>query len=296
MKLLKIILINLFVIIAVFIIIDYMIVCVQFYQPYYAEGFDIAGRLENNIDYDINKKSIITMGCSFTYGENIDQEETLSYKLQQLTKRKVYNTGRTSWGPQFILRDIQKGDFFNKLEIVPPEYVIYTFISDHIRRIYTDYFTTTENTIYDLYEIKNDKLILRPPKVRPVNYLQITMAGKRLNWLLYCNTSNDKKFDRLKLYIFAMQEELSKRYPGVKMAVVVYHPEANSQQHNITPFRTERWGELEEKGIQVIRFDTPEYDFLMNYEYLAYDAAHPSGKAWDTLTPIIIDKLNLTEE
>lgn len=292
-KILNIILINLFLLIVLFLIVDYISVFVQFYQPYYAEGLDIPARLENNLDYDKDKKSIITVGCSFTYGEDINMEDTISYKLQQLTKRKVYNTGRTSWGPQFVLRDIQLGEVFNKREIIPPEYVIYTFISDHIRRIYTDYFTTTENTIYDLYKIKNNQLVLNPPKVRLINYLKITMAWKRLNWLLYCSTSNDAKFDRLKLYVLAIKDEISKKYPGAKTVVVVYHPEADSKQHEIKPFRTERWSELEEKGIQVIRFDTPEYDFLMDYDYLAHDGAHPSAKAWDVLVPEIAKRLGL---
>lgn len=278
-----------------FFVLDEIANCIQFYHPEYWEGYDTE-RIENSLPYDENKKSIFTIGCSFTFGNNIKPDETIAYKLQELTKRKVYNKGQSTWGPQFVLRDIQLDEHFNGKEIVEPEYFIYTFISDHIRRLYCDYFYISNNAIYNLYSIKDNKLILNPPKARFVNYLQITTFARRLNWLIFQMTPNDKKFDRLKLYMLTMRDELKKRFPDSKFVIVVYNSEADTEHNNIKPFKTNRWSELEDEEIIVIRFDTPEYNFLTENEYLASDGQHPSAKAWDRLVPVIAQRLNLVSE
>lgn len=275
---------------------DEISTCFQYYRPIYLNGY-MTDRIENTLDYDKNKKSVILLGCSFTYGETIYDTENFSYKLQELTHRKVYNKGNPSWGPQFVLRDIQKSDFFNNQEIVEPEYAVYTFITDHLRRIYTDYFSIDNDGIFDLYQIKNNRLVLNDEKVRFANYIKISTLVKRLNWLWFNMLSDNQKFDRLKLYIFTIKEELEKRYPGIKLVVIVYNPNADTTTHHLKPFRTERWSELEQAGIIVIRFDSPEYDFLQKEEYLSeVDYQHPGPKVWETLTPVIARKLNLLED
>ena len=294
-KTINIVFINIFFIVIIFFLIDEIANCIQFYHPKYWEGYDTS-RIENSLPYDKDKKSIFTLGCSFTFGNNIEADETISYKLQKLTKRKVYNKGQSTWGPQFVLRDIQQDEYFNGRKIVEPEYFIYTFISDHIRRIYCDYFFMGSKVIYNLYSIKDNKLVLNPQKVRPINYFQVTTIAKEINWLTFNMTSDNDKFDRLKLYLLTMKDELNKRFPDSKFVVVVYNSEADTEHNNIKPFKTDRWSELEQDGIIVIRFDTPEYNFLTEKEYLASDGQHPSAKAWDRLVPVIAQKLNLVSE
>ena len=130
-KIIGIIFINILFIVIIFFVLDEIANCIQFYHPGYWEGYTL-DRIENSLPYDKDKKSIFTLGCSFTYGSSINADETLSYKLQKLTNRKVYNKGQSAWGTQFVLRDIQLDEYYNGREIVEPEYFIYTFISGNI--------------------------------------------------------------------------------------------------------------------------------------------------------------------
>ncbi len=295
-KFVKIIFVNFFLFVFLFCLTDYILIVKNFYNPYFVEYTD-SDRLENTLKFDGNKKSIILAGCSFTYGSGINADENMSYKLQKLTNRKVYNRGIESWGPNANLKDIQTSPFFNNREIIEPEYYIYTFISDHLRRIYIDYWETNpfnNNKIYNLYTIRNNKLILKE-KVNLLNYIQNTYLIRRLNRAVFDITPDNNKFDRLKLYLYEIKKELEKRYPNIKMVIIVYYPELDTKYtHEILPFRTERWKEFEDDGFIVIRFDKSEFEFLNENSYISpNDNIHPSGKAWDTLVPIIINKLKL---
>ena len=301
-KAVKIISVNILILLLMFFILDYISLGIIFYKPITTAYWEDS-RLEPSIDYDSRKKSIITIGCSFTYGYGLEQNETLAYKLQQATNRKVYNRGANGWGPQFVLKDIQTSKFFNEFkteshddEIVKPEYIIYTFIPDHVRRIYSDYFGTTDRVTYHLYDIKGNKLVRRKIEIDITDYINIMALVKRIKWIKYLNTSNDKKFDRLKLYLYAMKDEINKRFPDAKFVILVYNNLADMSKKHSVPFTTDRWGELENDGFIILRFDTPEYNFLADNDYLLEtDFEHPGAKAWDVLVPIIIDRLGLKE-
>lgn len=207
-KYINILLVNIFISIFLFILLDSFLLysSTEIKMPNFTLETE---RTNNPLDYDKSKKAIITTGCSFTFGDGIEQRENFAYKLQKLTKRKVINRSILAIGPQHVLRDIQQ----YKEEIFEPEYIIYTFISDHIRRIYVDYFDFRPRSelIQRLYNIKNNKLVLRNNKEATffdrIRYMAII---KRLNFILFKLTPDDKKFDRLKLYITTMKEEAKK--------------------------------------------------------------------------------------
>ena len=302
-KAVKIISVNILILVLMFFIIDYISLGIIFYDPPIPFILGDFSRLEQDIDYDSSKKSIITLGCSFTYGEGIEPNETLAYKLQQATNRKVYNRGVNGWGPQFVLKDIQTSKFFNEFmpethddKIVEPEYVIYTFIPDHVRRIYSDYFSVIDRVVFHLYDVRGNKLVRRKNEVDFTDYINLLTLVKRIKWIKYLNTSNDKKFDRIKLYFYAMKDEINKRFPDTKFVIIIYNSQSDISHNHSVPFTTTRWNELENDGFIVLNFDTPEYNFLADHEFLSQlDFEHPGPKAWDALVPIIVDRLGLKE-
>ncbi len=254
------------------------------------------GRIESDLPYDKSKGSIVTMGCSFTHGDSIQENETLAYKLQKITNRKTYNRGFSGTGIQHVLLQLQTLDFLNDEDrkVSPlPEYFIYVFISDHMRRLYIDYFDLNGNRKYIKYKKDiNNKLILNHwDKIEFGDYIKVTFLAKKFNDLIYRLKSNDELFDFFKLHLIESKKIIDKKYNNAKFVVIVYNPELDT--HSFRPFRTERWNELEAEGIQVIRFDKKEYDFLANEEFIASDNVHPGRKAWDVLVPEIIKQLNL---
>ena len=286
-----VIIINILLIINFLIIFDWFSCVNVFYHVLYPNvPTYITGREENNLPFDKNKKSIITIGDSFTFGYSIGQEDTLSYKLQKSTNRKTYNKGYSGTGIQHVLYQLDKSNFFNSNGI-EPEYIIYTFIGDHMRRMYVDYLAYNSNCKNLRYVVKDNKLTLLPLDVNFMDKIKVTILGKKFNNLLFSLKNNDEKFDLFKKHVLKCKEIINKKYSNTKFVIIVYNP--NIDTHNHKPYYTNRWHELQKEGIIVIRFDEKEYNYLTTKNYIADDGYHPSGKAWDSLLPLIIKKLNL---
>jgi hypothetical protein len=80
-------------------------------------------------------KFILFFGCSFTFGEGVQDDETLPFFVgQHAPGYKPYNYGVNGYGPQQMVAKLQQGNI--KAEINEPEGIlVYTFIDDHIHRV-----------------------------------------------------------------------------------------------------------------------------------------------------------------
>jgi len=74
------------------------------------------------------------VGCSVTFGEGVQDDETLPYHVGQLTTRsQPYNYGRRGGGPAETLRMFEERDVTADIRQADGVWV-YTFIDDHIER------------------------------------------------------------------------------------------------------------------------------------------------------------------
>jgi hypothetical protein len=82
------------------------------------------------------ERSILFFGCSFTFGEAVEDEETLPYQLGRLLTYpySVYNFGFEGYGPNHMLAALEAGLATN-IVASPPEFVFYQAIPDHVKRI-----------------------------------------------------------------------------------------------------------------------------------------------------------------
>lgn len=234
------------------------------------------------------KKPIIIFGCSFAYGEGLSNNQTFSYKLSQLSKRPVYNRAFCGWGIQHMLYQIRQDSFYK--DVKEPEYVIYVFIDDQIRRLYLDIFDPTNKQIYLRYIEKNDKLIEKKTlfpflwNFYTINDYQLKkateIAGKSEN--------ENKNFDFMKKMFIESKREINKRYPREKFIIIKYE---NGKNPHFC-YTTNRWKELEKAGFIVIGVnelvgkDLTSKEFRLNND-------HPNEKAWDLIVPALVKKLNL---
>ena len=242
--------------------------------------------------FDKNKKPIILMGCSFAYGTPLFENETLAYKLQDYSHRKVINLAYPTEGIQHVLYKIQHDEEFDK-NINDAKYVVYIFMTDHLRRMYSDYFSIFEkNKSLKYKKTKNGLELVDPDIVTAADWIKTTYTGRKFNDFLYTLKSNNEKFDLLKLYLEECKKSIESKNPNCKMVVVVYNS-SKSYIKNISSFRTERWKELEDEGFKVINLDKNEYNYLAEREYVANDELHPSEKAWEKISHILINELNL---
>lgn len=79
-------------------------------------------------------KHALFFGCSFTFGEGLNSNETLEYNFEQQNKDyKSYNFGLSGYGPQQNLARLERGQI-EKYVTQKNGVAIYTYIPDHMRR------------------------------------------------------------------------------------------------------------------------------------------------------------------
>lgn len=291
MKIFKICFLNLIFIVFLCILFDWFIIAKQMYKVHSHTEWFCKDRVENMLPFNKGKKPIILMGCSYTFGAGVDYNQTISYKLQSLTERKVYNLGQIATGIQHSLFLLQKSSFFENNKDLNPEYIFYIFIDDHIRRMYIDFFSENDHLKYLRYEYKNDQLILKNPKVNFFDYFKVTFLYKKINNFFIKNKSEDENFEFLKKHLIEMKKNINQKYKDTKFAVIVYPDNFDKCFGEKSGNYNAKWKSLEDEGIIVLNFS--EYNLEFKDEYLASDLCHPSGKAWDLLLPIIIQNFNL---
>lgn len=81
------------------------------------------------------ERSIVFFGCSFTFGEAVNDNETLPYYVGEKTgwKYYIYNFGFEGYGAHQMLAALRHGIVSNTVRF-SPKYVIYQGLVDHIDR------------------------------------------------------------------------------------------------------------------------------------------------------------------
>jgi hypothetical protein len=83
---------------------------------------------------DQRNKFIAFFGCSFTFGEGVNDNETLPFYVGQIASDYMpYNYGVMGYGAQGMLAKLESDDVVNEMN-ERDGMLIYTFIDDHYRR------------------------------------------------------------------------------------------------------------------------------------------------------------------
>ena len=78
---------------------------------------------------------IIYLGCSYTFGEGVNDDETMPFDVSQLAPDYVpYNYGFRGYGPQQMLAKLQSSALTQEVERTGHAIAVYTFMNDHVRR------------------------------------------------------------------------------------------------------------------------------------------------------------------
>ena len=109
------------------------------------------------IGKEYDAKRIVLFGCSVTYGNLLKEDKNFSGILSKITKRPVYNMAYDGWGPSHILKLLKEHRSLIFGE--EPEYIIYTYINDHKRRIISYQGWPYSSQLYKIYNYnKNNQL------------------------------------------------------------------------------------------------------------------------------------------
>lgn len=243
-------------------------------------------------------RPIITFGCSFTQGLGLEPNQTFQYKMAQAMGRAVYNRGVGAGGIQHMLYQLQNEKELDNIK--NPEFVIYLFIADHIKRIKTHFgldLFNHGNFLYQTYELKDGRLERKKyfatwiRRISTVSVIlqwfrkQETLPGS--NWVIYRRPKEFKKRQELmKAHILQSREEVRKKWPDAKFVIMLWDW---GWLNNV-------WYELEKYGDNIILLYLPDLigaENLWDNRYMMnYLGLHPTSETWDLLVPKIVEKLN----
>lgn len=246
-------------------------------------------RQPNGLEYK-EKRPIAVFGCSFAYGFRLEDKQTFSYKLSQATKRPVYNRAVNGFGIQHMLYQSRTSQMYDTIN--NPEYVIYVFIPDHFRRLYS-VVAWGQNLLlryFDLrYKFDGEKLIKteRPPFYQRFvleSYMYLRASTSYTNAFFLNPANREKYFDFALEHFKEAKEEMQKHWTNTRYIVLIYNHFENYEDFEY---------ELNKLGYEVIY--TPPFldEDVYNEKYMKY--GHPSEEAWNAIVPKLVSVLGLNK-
>lgn len=243
------------------------------------------------------KPGITLFGCSYMYGSPLPVEKTFAYKLSQTTHRPVYNLATPGSSTQHALLEIESGRFDNIIK--KSDYAIYMPIGEHGWRIKTFSNGYPLEYVWPRYVNKNGKLVFYKPifPIIEASYLNKYITKKFWTSLAYSDNKIiiDKMFNLMILHIQTMDKELKAINPNIKLVILIY-PDDDDM---IGPLDYKRWKTLENDGIivldsrKLVNSDSSISIDIGEKEYRVPVDFHPNEKAWNLLTPKVVQELNL---
>lgn len=240
-----------------------------------------------------NNHSIVTFGCSYSYGHGLKKEETFQSYLSSLTKYNVFNYAMCGGDIIGGLNDL-KNHPEHLTEMNDVEYVIYTYMYDHINRFLSvSSFYNHYEFLFDNSEEKIIKQLLKAPLFRLLlSSFQLYLIKKEL-------PQTDKIEKSYKNAIKRANEQLKLFFPNTKFIVILYNEKLPNDRSAfdiwfVSQFmESEIWEELkQEENIQIVRTkDVVGFYFDKEYK-LKEDIAdwHPNSKVWKEFTPKFVSQ------
>ena len=219
---------------------------------------------------------ILTFGCCMTYGVFVDDADTLSAILSKYTGKTVINRGYPGWGLQHMYYQLNDPNFTDEVTL-KPDYIVYTIIRDHYRRIYSN--SSANEPYYLTYKIKNGKL------VKSLNSILNRSLIVYIIRSIHCRNHFDKEI--VDFYIIESYKKAKELYPNAKFIVLdmdgiaeLYHDRARTENKKLNSY-----------GIRLIdltKYTDGKTIWELDHKYWCDDFAHPSAEYWEMVIPNIV--------
>ncbi len=233
---------------------------------------------QNSQTYD--KKSIIIAGCSFAYGDFLENTEAFHSQLSKYTHRNVFNLGLSGGSTREILYILKNKNILNNLVDNPNnvEYFIYIYIDDHKKRLYSN----VRPLVPSFISIKNYK------KLQYINiplFINHSYLIRYINKFLYHKGFFINQNKLFKLYMKETKDKLKTNLKNSEFLILVY-------EYNPTYKEMKMFKELEKDGFKIIYLDKILNVNIHDKKYKLEDG-HPNAKAWEVIVPALAKELNL---
>lgn len=255
----------------------------QLLYRYTAKEYTPYDEFRPAVGTEYNKPAILLLGCSYTYGNSLLLEETFQYKLSQKTKRPVYNFGLDAASAKEMLYILRNNELRNKLlnNNNNIEYVIFTYITDHIPRLYAPVYRQPSPVFIPSKDFSELKL-----KEKQSSFYHSYFNFFISRHFAFQEDKYENSFNLVHLYLKEMKKETEKHFKNngkkPQFVVLIYDDYIGYP-----------WEQLEEDGIKVLFAEKITQTDLKESKYRIPNDHHPSSKAWDIIVPALVKELNI---
>lgn len=239
--------------------------------------------LRKPIGLDYKKKPILLMGCSFAWGYDLDEKDTLGFKLSKQTQRPLYNRAyQFWWGLQTMYYQSLLEDFYK--EVPEPEYVIYVFMDDHAGR-------ALSSVIEPFYQYPHLRYVINKDKLEREKFAFVynLFFFKKIARIIANRHYDENHLRIINKFFIETKKEFDKHWKNYKFVILLY--DTGESSDNIV--NGAKIKELNEQGFIVLSTKDLLGRYLNQKEDVIWDDCHPSAKVWTELTPKIIKRLNI---
>lgn len=253
------------------------------YRQEYSEKFYNYNDFRENKIKPTNSPAVLFIGCSYTYGLELDYNDTISSKYADLTNRTTYNLGLPGGGPKEFLHILRNKSLLKQLNIDTNniEYVVYVYINDHQRRLFTN-----ARVFGPKYKEENGVL-----KEKHINtFFERTRIKNAITHYYFHHIIRkffeEYSWQKTERYIKEINKEIKNTFTNhgkETKFIILSYKELNNED----------WSNLEKENIQIIRVKTLTDINLDEVPYIVWEGNdHPSALAWDIILPKFIKEIN----
>ena len=303
----KILLINVLIIVLFFFMVElFFSIKNEFSTPIDYQLFDVNKNSLYRPLYGKNfqKRPVIIFGCSIAYGYNLTNDANFGSILSDYTKRPVYNAANVGFGPAHMLKLLKENKIL--FQVNNPEYIVYTFIDDHKKRLFFHQGWKHDSQLYLRYTLDKNGELQQVTRKYPFYWHFQTVKHIQYG-LQRLNYNNNEKVEALMSKIFEDSVSIMKtRYPDAKLILLLYNQDICYDNPNKAPFKTEKILTQEEQnmfkklGFEIYNMEELVDKSLCGVDYHSYiinsdmiDPYHPSSKMWEEFVPKLVEKLNM---
>ena len=258
---------------------------IKTFDAFYNSRKDSMFRPIEGQEYE-DKIPVILLGCSFAYGHVLPDNKILSAKLAQKAHRKIYNFAYPGWGVQEILYLFKNNETLKNITIPEEEggkqYLIYWYISDHLRRMYHEF---DQSSIYYYLTYQNINGNLSPiHQKHPFLDAYFIYKDYRFKVMVdeYAQLTDEEKYPFFNLHLAKILEEKNKLFPNAEFILM-----SSSE-----PFPEEETQLLDDMGIRVMYTQDLTGVDMENDPEWTYDI-HPNAAAVELLSDALVKELDL---
>ncbi len=257
----------------------------------------VGRRMTGNTPGPNKKKNIVFLGCSFTFGFGVNNEDSYPYKVREKTGLNVYNYGISGTSPSVtlkILKDL-KADYLKDISQEDTT-VIYTLIPDHINRMIgtvlqfrhmpgsfdtAPYIFLKDDELEILNNFSEDKTF-RKHILKFLSRIHLM----KVFWVDIPQIGQDE-IELMARILQEIEKEVKANTPQVKNFKVAFYPLGGVGEKNYRALRDE----LVKRKLSVLDYSMLNTNSLLRpYNVLDYDS-HPSPLAYDVYSSLLANDL-----